>query len=61
MKMRAGYYQEQLEGYKAFIPVDLPPYPPIKMDGELVTLLSNADRCLGRLDGATIKVINVNK
>ncbi|WP_373479440.1 Fic family protein [Geminocystis sp.] len=51
--MRAGYYQEQLEGYKAFIPADLPPNPPIDMDSELVSLLSSADRCLGRLDGAT--------
>lgn len=51
--MRAGYYQEQLEGYKAFIPADLPPDPPIDMDSELVSLLSSADRCLGRLDGAT--------
>lgn len=56
--MRAGYYQEQLEGYKAFIPANLPPDPPIDMDTELVSLLSSADRCLGRLDGATSNLPN---
>ena len=51
--MRAGHYQQQWEGYQAFIPAPLPPEPPIVMDAELLRLLSNADRCLGRLDGAT--------
>lgn len=51
--MRSGQYVKQEAGYKAFIPVALPPDPPIAMDAELVHLLSNADRSLGRLDGAT--------
>ncbi|MCL1473111.1 Fic family protein [Argonema antarcticum] len=51
--MRSGRYIQQIEGYSAFIPAPLPPKPPIKMDAELNRLLSNADRALGRLDGAT--------
>ena len=50
--MRAGTYQNQPSGYKAFIPADLPPDPQIAMDDELQTLLSAADRSLGRLDGS---------
>lgn len=51
--LRAGHYVEQLEGYKAFIPSPLPPAPEIFMDQEMWNLLSQADRALGRLDGAT--------
>lgn len=50
---RAGQYIEQVEGYKAFIPKPLPPTPDIMMDQEMWNLLSQADRALGRLDGAT--------
>lgn len=50
--MRAGTYQNQPTGYRAFIPAPLPPEPPISMDDELQTLLSSADRALGRLDGS---------
>ncbi|MGI0489029.1 Fic family protein [Pantanalinema rosaneae CENA516] len=50
---RAGQYVEQIEGYKAFIPNPLPPVPEIIMDQEMWNLLSQADRALGRLDGAT--------
>ena len=45
---RAGRYQHQTTGYKAFFPEPLP--PDIDYDGELRTLLSNADRDLARLD-----------
>jgi Fic family protein len=51
--MRAGRYIKQLEGYRAFIPAPLPPNPPIAMDSVMTRLLSDADRALGRLDGAT--------
>jgi Fic family protein len=50
---RAGAYQNQLTGemrYRAFIPKPLPPDPPINMDMELVTHMSDADRALARLD-----------
>jgi len=53
---RAGKRVTQLHGelsYPAFIPAPLPPNPPIEMDAELLKLLSDADRALGRLDGAS--------
>jgi Fic family protein len=50
---RSGQYIEQLEGYKAFIPGSLPPVPEVLMNAEMWNLLSQADRALGRLDGAT--------
>ena len=53
LQFRAGRYIKQGEGYSAFIPAPLPPVPPIKMNGELTRLLSDADRALGRLDGMT--------
>ena len=49
---RAGRYVAQLTGYRAFLPVPLPPEPPILLEGDLRNLLSRADRMLGRLDGA---------
>lgn len=52
--LRAGVEVSQLSGelrYKAFIPKPLPPVPPLAFDEELLELLSNADRALGRLDG----------
>src|SRR5437016_5458400 len=58
--MRAGRYLKQPEGYRAFIPAPLPPDPPVTMDAELLRLLSDADRALGRLDGATSILPNPN-
>jgi len=52
-EQRAGRYVTQSTGYKAFIPEPLPPAPPVVRDEELDTLLSKADRALGRLDGVT--------
>lgn len=51
--IRAGRYEPQPGSYRAFIPSPLPPDPPIDMDGEMWRLVSDADRSLGRLDGAT--------
>ena len=50
--LRAGCYQRQPTGYRAFIPATLPPDPPVRMQGTLQTLLSQADHALGRLDGS---------
>jgi len=50
---RAGRYVTQAAGYKAFIPGDLPPEPPIRYDDSLWEALSRADLALGRLDGST--------
>ena len=47
---RAGRYVQQITGYKAFMPEILPPNPDIEFDGELRTLLSQADRDIARLD-----------
>jgi Fic family protein len=48
---RAGRYVQQIAGYRAFIPANVPPDPPIRFDAEMTKLLSDADRALGRLDG----------
>ena len=50
---RAGRYVQKPDGYKAFLPVALPPRPPFRYDDELLALLSEADRALARLDTAT--------
>ena len=55
---RAGRYIKQLEGYSAFIPQPLPPTPPVRMDAEIIRLLSDADRALGRLDGVATVLPN---
>ena len=34
------------------MPAPLPPEPPVRLEGELQTRLSQADRALGRLDGS---------
>ena len=56
--MRSGTFVKQLEGYTAFIPAPLPHTPSLRMDAQLNRLLSDADRALGRLDGATIVLPN---
>lgn len=50
---RAGFFMNTNVGYKSFVPAKLPPDPPIQYDAEMQTLLSLADRKLGRLDGVT--------
>jgi Fic family protein len=52
LRSRAGTYQRQPSGYRAFIPTPLPPQPPVMFSGELQRLLSQADLALGRLDGS---------
>lgn len=44
----------------AFYPADLPPDPEIRFDDEMQTLLSRADRELGRLDGSIQTLPNPN-
>ncbi len=43
----------QPTGYRAFIPANLPPDPPVRLDGALAEVLSRADQAIGRLDGVT--------
>ncbi|KYF82932.1 cell filamentation protein Fic [Sorangium cellulosum] len=58
--MRAGRFVQQPTGYTAFEPSPLPPEPPVRLDGELLRLLSAADLALGRLDGITSILPNPN-
>ncbi|MCG9896321.1 MAG: Fic family protein [Fimbriimonadaceae bacterium] len=56
---RSGTFLKQPTGYVAFMPHPLPPNSPeLIWDDELRTLLSRADRALGRLDGATENLPN---
>ncbi len=48
---RAGHFERQPGGYRAFIPAPLPP-PDLHSTHELQALLSEADQAVGRLDGA---------
>jgi len=50
---RAGRFLKQPGGYRAFVPLPLPPNPPIELTSEFVSLLSGADQALGRLDGVS--------
>jgi hypothetical protein len=49
--VRAGRVVRQVAGYRAFVPVPLPPDPPLTMDAELIRLLMNHG--LGRLKTRT--------
>src|SRR4029453_6853305 len=49
---RAGVYVPQNANYRVFMPARLPPAPALQVGGELQLRLSEADRALGRLDGA---------
>lgn len=49
---RAGRNVRQPAGYSAFLPSPLPPDPPVRVEGRLQRLLSEADLALGRLDGS---------
>lgn len=55
---RAGIYRTQPTGYRAFFPAPLPPDPPVRLEGELHSLLSRSDRALGRLDGSVLTLPN---
>ena len=55
---RAGRYVTQPTGYRAFMPAPLPPEPAIALNGALPSLLSAADRALGRLDGSVLTLPN---
>lgn len=56
MFVRVGYYGE---GYCTFIPAPLLDIK-MKMDAELATLLSNAHRLLGQLEGVSSFLPNAN-
>lgn len=51
ISQRAGKLAKQASGYNAFLPKPLPPEPSLVMDKDIASLLSDADRMLGRLNG----------
>lgn len=55
---RAGRYIRQAGGYRVFVLYSLPPNPPIRLEGPLLTLLSQADYALGQLKGAILTIPN---
>lgn len=55
---RGGAYVRQPAGYRAFIPASLPPDPPLRLEGRLHSLLSEANLALGRLDGSIATLPN---
>lgn len=57
---RSGCLVTQITGYKAFIPSPLPPIPPIRTDGSMGQLLSEANIALGRLDTMGYLLPNVD-
>ncbi|HEX5120311.1 MAG TPA: Fic family protein [Pseudonocardiaceae bacterium] len=58
--MRAGRFVQQSQGYRAFIPADLPPDPVLVFDADLVNKLGAASTALGRLDGLARMLPNPN-
>jgi cell filamentation protein, protein adenylyltransferase len=47
---RSGNFRKTQLGYTAFIPADLPPEPPVSLDGDMGLLLSRADQALGAIN-----------
>jgi Fic family protein len=48
-----GTYKQQPQGYKAFIPAPFPPVEGFPFDGALIKKASEATRLVGKLDGIT--------
>jgi len=60
---RAGEYKSNMSGelrYESFVPQPLPPDPPIEIDGEMVRLLSKANRSVGILEVISNQVPDVD-
>ncbi len=55
---RAGKYDLQPGGFRAFIPAPLPPNPPLVFDAQMLCLHEDATLELGRLEGLTINLPN---
>jgi len=58
MNERAGYYQSQPTGYKAFIPQDLPPQPDVVIGEDLRKLLVLTEQKLAELNGVGFSLPN---
>jgi Fic family protein len=60
--MRAGTYKTNLSGeaaYQSFLPISLPPDPPLVLDDAAIELLVKANRQLALLEGSTARIPNV--
>lgn len=51
--MDLGKFVKQSQGYKAFVPGRFPPKEKLILDGQVIELLSRATLSVGRLDGIT--------
>ncbi|MGI6295545.1 MAG: Fic family protein [Armatimonadota bacterium] len=49
-----GTFSQVGKSFKAFIPHDLPPKPPLVYDKDMIDLLEQANRALGQLDGISM-------
>ncbi len=58
--MRSGRYITQPNHYKAFIPTHLPPDPPIRIEGDMQSLLTDANIAIGKLDTMGYLAPNLN-
>ena len=63
MIQRAGIYKTNLSGeaaYRSFVPAPLPPDPPVKLEGEGINLLIQANKQLALLEGLAARIPDVN-
>jgi len=61
MSDRAGYYRTNLSGdmaYKSFVPNPLPPNPELKIDEEIILLLTEASSSIATLETVSNKIPN---
>ena len=58
---RAGRYEKQSHGFRAFIPEPLPPNPRIRLTGTLLNALSQAEHSLARLNGSILTLPDSDK
>ena len=59
--IRAGRYEKQHDGFRAFIPEPLPPNPRIRLTSNLLNALSQAEHSLARLNGSILTVTDSDK
>ena len=62
MRVRAGYFRQNLTGelaYSSFVPQSLPPDPPVELGAEGVELLVAAQRRLALLEGLAVRIPNM--
>ncbi|MXZ56026.1 MAG: Fic family protein [Gammaproteobacteria bacterium] len=58
---RAGRYEKQSQGFRAFNPEPLPPNPRIRLTGTLLNALSQAEHSLARLNGSILTLPDSDK